>query len=640
MVRRPPTRSSILIAVALLVAFAGWTTLTFTSDTVSALDQRWVAPPLDPRSATAEIAAALALITWPGVTYAAIAGIAGWAYRRRLRQLSVALIAIVVVCWGSTALLQYTLRRPRPSVALDVITTTGYSYPSGHLSSMTAACIAVGATFAVTRQSLSARFRWQIGSVLLVLMVAFDRWIMGAHYVTDIVGGALLGALVATVALLAAGVQVPVGYQLVNELVRTKAVAPQTERRRRAAVIFNPTKVTDWVTFRRHVEYELKTRGWDRALWLETTTEDPGRAMTAQAVREGVDLVLGAGGDGTIRVICSGLAGTGVPFGLIPAGTGNLLAKNIGIPLDEAAALDVAFDGVDKAVDLVQLSVDGGPPDHFAVMAGIGIDAVIMEGTDPNLKRAVGSAAYFVSAARNANHPALQVTVTVDDEPPLRRKAHVIVIGNVGFLQANIQLIPDARADDGLLDVLIASPRGIRDWVRLTTQVLTRQRRTDAQLDRLTGRKVTISVDGRDHFQVDGDTVGECSTMTAEVRPRALLMRVPMTAGPGRSLPYEPSSEELASTNGASPPSKGNLRIRRPLRHASGFGGVSLKRASVFPGRRRSKSQRGKGSAPEALQPGGGGGVVGVGGTDLDDRLDPVGPRVAAQEDHVSADPV
>ena len=551
MVRRPPTRSSILIAVALLVALVGWTALTFTSDTVNDLDERWVAPPLDPRSPTAQIASAFALITWPGLTYAAIVGIAGWAFRRRLRQLSAALIAIVVVCWGGTQALKFTFRRPRPEVALEVITTTGYAYPSGHMSSITAACIAVGATLAVSRQSLAARLRWQIGAGLLVLAVAVDRWILGTHYITDIVGGALLGALVATVALLVAGVQVPVGYELVTEMVRNKATDLPPEQRRRAAVIFNPTKVTDWVTFRRHVEYELKTRGWERALWLETTTDDPGRAMTEQAVREGVDLVLGAGGDGTIRVICSGLAGTGVPFGLIPAGTGNLLAKNIGIPLDEAAALDVAFEGDDKAIDLVQLSVDGGPSDHFAVMAGIGIDAVIMEGTDPNLKRAVGSAAYFLSAAKNANHPALQVTITVDDGPPLRRKAHVIVIGNVGFLQANIQLIPDARADDGLLDVLVASPRGIRDWVRITTQVLTRQRRTDAQVDRLTGRKVTISVDGRDHFQVDGDTVGECSTMTAEVRPRALLMRVPRSAGPARTLPYDVPSEELASTNGA-----------------------------------------------------------------------------------------
>ena len=105
----------------------------------------------------------------------------------------------------------------------------------------------------------------------------------------------------------------------------------------------------------------------------------------------------------------------------------------------------MAFDGVDKPIDLVRLTVDGGAPDHFAVMAGIGIDAVIMEGTDPNLKKAVGSAAYFVAAAQNANHPALHATIQVDDEPPFKRRAHVIVVGNVGFLQANIPLIPDAR---------------------------------------------------------------------------------------------------------------------------------------------------------------------------------------------------
>jgi len=161
------------------------------------------------------------------------------------------------------------------------------------------------------------------------------------------------------------------------------------------------------------------------------------------------------------------------------------------------------------------------------VMAGIGIDAMIMQSTNQDLKKAVGSAAYFVSAAQNAKHPALHATIQVDDEPPLRRRAHVIVIGNVGYLQANIPLIPDAKPNDGLLDVLVASPRGMSDWIKITTRVLTRQRRTDAQLDRLTGRKVTIRVEERDHYQMDGDTVGECSTMTAEVRPGALTLRVP-----------------------------------------------------------------------------------------------------------------
>ena len=529
MVRRPPTRSSVLIAILLLVAFVAWTWLTFNSAALAAFDQRTLAPPLDPGSRTAEIAGAFALLTWPGFEYAALAAIALWAIRHRLRQLAVALVLVIALGWGGSSLLKITFQRPRPEHALDLITATGYAYPSGHVIGVVVLSIAVGATFAVTRQTVRARVLWQVGSGLLVIAVAFDRWITGAHYVTDIVGGALYGALAATVALLVAGVNVPIPHELVGEIVRSRAVAEEVPvvPLRRAAVIFNPAKVTDWITFRRHVEYELKSRGWDRALWLETTSEDPGRAMTEHAVRENVDLVLGAGGDGTIRRICSGLAHTGIPFGLIPAGTGNLLARNIGIPLDEVAALDVAFDGVDKAVDLVSLQVDDQPPDHFAVMAGIGMDAVIMEGADPKMKKAVGSAAYFVSAAQNANHPAMHATIAVDDQPPIRRRASVIVVGNVGFLMANIQLIPGARADDGVLDVLVASPRTIRDWVRLTTRVLTRRRQPDDQLDRMTGHRVTITVEERDQVQLDGDTVGECNRLTAEVVPGALRLRVP-----------------------------------------------------------------------------------------------------------------
>ena len=115
----PPTRSSILIAAGLAAALVLWTWLSFTAEPLIALDLRLVAPPLDPGSATAQIAAAFALLTWPGLIYAALVGIALWAFQRRLRQLCVALLLMVVFGWGLTQLLKFTLQRTRPAHALD-----------------------------------------------------------------------------------------------------------------------------------------------------------------------------------------------------------------------------------------------------------------------------------------------------------------------------------------------------------------------------------------------------------------------------------------------------------------------------------------------------------------------------------------
>ena len=112
---------------------------------------------------------------------------------------------------------------------------------------------------------------------------------------------------------------------------------------KRVAVIYNPIRIAE--EFRRRVESELERGGWTETLWLQTSKEDAGTAMTAQAVKEEVDIVLGIGGDGTIRMITDGLAGTGIPLGLIPAGTGNLLARNLKLPLDHVDALNAALGG-------------------------------------------------------------------------------------------------------------------------------------------------------------------------------------------------------------------------------------------------------------------------------------------------------
>ena len=124
--------------------------------------------------------------------------------------------------------------------------------------------------------------------------------------------------------------------------------------------------------------------------------------------------MLVCGGDGTVREVCAELAGTGIPVGIVPAGTGNLLARNLDIPLYIRAAIDVALTGQDRAIDLVEVSGDGFEDTHFMVMAGMGFDAAIMEGVNEDIKKRVGWLAYVLSALKSLMFPAVKVEVSVD----------------------------------------------------------------------------------------------------------------------------------------------------------------------------------------------------------------------------------
>lgn len=529
-VRKPPSLPALAIVAGLLAGFVAWTLIVSDVGAISRFDHRIARDPVASGSRTGQIAAALALVTAPVLIYASLLVVALWAFRNRMRNLAGALTLMVAFGYLGDWLLKVVLARPRPADALPLLTTTGMSYPSGHLVAITIGAIAVTTILVVTRRSHFVQLRWVVIGSLIVIVVAMDRWLLAAHFLSDLVGGVLFGAAAAAVALLIAGVSVIPPFMVAAPPARPSQqhlVETQPFQRERCAVIYNPARISDWVGFRRAVEYELRTRGWSHASWLETTPEDPGREMTQRAISAQADLVLAAGGDGTVRIVAGELAGTGIPFGVIPAGTGNLLAKNLGIPLDERQALEVAFAGANRPIDVIDVTTDDTHADHFVVFAGIGMDAIILQDTNPELKRAVGSAAYFLTAARHANRPPVHATFTVDDREPFRRRAHVIVLGNVGNLQANIPLIPDAKPDDGLLDLLIASPRRAADWVGLLARVLTRQRHTDERLDRLTGRTIRIDVAEGDHFELDGDPGGECHSLTAQVHPGALIMRVP-----------------------------------------------------------------------------------------------------------------
>lgn len=292
---------------------------------------------------------------------------------------------------------------------------------------------------------------------------------------------------------------------------------------RRAAIIYNPLKVPDLPEMTARVESFMHRHGWAEPLWLATTADDPGGGMCSHAVREECDVVFVAGGDGTVMAAVTALAGGETPLAILPSGTGNLLARNLGLPLgDEEAALRIGVSGRTMRIDV------GVCEDRkFAVMAGLGLDAAIMRDAPEGLKKAVGWPAYVVSAGKHLRGRGIRVAVTIDERETVNRRVRSVVVGNVGKLQAGIPLLPDARADDGYLDVVLIAPRNVADWVRVSGRVLRRTDVPDRKMERFRARHVLIETTRPEPRQLDGDVISDSDRMEISLEPKALPVRVP-----------------------------------------------------------------------------------------------------------------
>lgn len=327
--------------------------------------------------------------------------------------------------------------------------------------------------------------------------------------------------------------------------------APQQDARRpRAAVVYNPIKIHEDAV-RQAVLIAEREHGWAETLWLETSVDDPGQGPARHAVEQGVDVVLAAGGDGTVRAVAEGLRGSGTPLTLLPAGTGNLLARNLDLTLNDiAGAVRTAFTGSDRAIDVGVADIvdaEGAATSHvFVVMLGVGLDAKMIAATNPALKKKVGWLAYVEAVARifkDVN--AVRVTYSLDGASSRSTTVSTLLIGNCGILPGNVPILPDAKVDDGLIDIVAMRPKNLYGWIRIGTTVIWENgvlrrsrfgRRLIAADKRVRplryfqGRRADLRFRGPEEFEIDGEEMGMITRLGVRVDPAALIVRVPQTA--------------------------------------------------------------------------------------------------------------
>ncbi|MFF6906882.1 diacylglycerol kinase family protein [Streptomyces sp. NPDC012389] len=426
--------------------------------------------------------------------------------------------------------------RTRPDVErLDASPPTS-SYTSGH----TGAATALYAGLAVLVLS-RVRGRWgkavAVLLLLIPLLVGLARLYRGMHHPSDVVGGLLNGALSLLVvgrAVLADDAWAARPPADAADIAVAAAESRPGPSRESAVVIVNPT-VTDTAT-RDRLRLVLAQRGHTDVTFVETTEQDTGGGQAADAVRGGAGLVVACGGDGTIRAVADALAGTGVALAVVPCGTGNLLARSLGLPLDPADALAAGLTGERRALDLGTISGDGTARTHFTAMAGAGLDAAVMESTSDRAKSALGWPAYVLTGLGQLRGPRIRLAVTLDGGPALRRTARMVLIANIGTVQGGTALVPGARPDDGLLDLALFDPRGAGGWLRTAGVLLRGSRPTGSAtapgahggpVEFFTFRHAELTFTRPQPREVDGDPVAPGRRITAEVRPGALTVLLP-----------------------------------------------------------------------------------------------------------------
>ncbi|XCB29214.1 diacylglycerol kinase family protein [Arcanobacterium hippocoleae] len=327
-----------------------------------------------------------------------------------------------------------------------------------------------------------------------------------------------------------------------------------------AYVVYNPTKEADWDLLRKYLRDAAMAASLPEPVWLETTAEDPGPGQTREALKAGASVVIAAGGDGTVRAVAEVLAGTETPLGLLPVGTGNLLARNLDFPLQSAKDLaSIALTGSVKAIDVAWLEIDDSAVDSallqqakaaelqavtpgkyaFVVIGGMGFDADVMDSTNSALKKKVGWLAYVSAGMKNLFAEKMRVEIHPGDSGKrINTEARSVMFMNCGELTGGIVLEPNADPADSWLELTVLDIKGgVLGWIDLVHTIMAKNmgfserslipiNSVVGDLDTRRVRTCTVKADSLQAVQLDGDVLGYAKEFSVSLDPGALNVRV------------------------------------------------------------------------------------------------------------------
>jgi YegS/Rv2252/BmrU family lipid kinase len=267
----------------------------------------------------------------------------------------------------------------------------------------------------------------------------------------------------------------------------------------------------------------LAAEGIEDPFWVEVPKSKKAPAQVQRALDEGAELVFAWGGDGMVQRCVDVLAGSSVGLAIVPAGTANLFASNLGIPQDIEEAVAIGLRGNRREIDVGRFNGE-----RFAVMAGAGFDAAMIRDAG-GLKDRFGRAAYVWTGAKNLRLKPFGATIDVDGAEWFKGKATCILLGNVGKLFGGLEAFEDARADDGKLEVGVVTAEGVLDWSRMITRAVAGSVTQSPFAQTTKARDVKVKLSRKVVYELDGGDRTKVKSFKVKVEPGAISVCVPST---------------------------------------------------------------------------------------------------------------